>query len=500
MGVNKVIFGGETVVDLTKDTVTADKLLSGATAHGANGEAVTGSMPNNGTVSKTLSTSTTSYTVPKGYHSGSGKVSISLETKTATPTKATQSITPTSGKVLSKVTVNPIPDKYQDVSTVTATAGAVLEGNQFVDTAGKVVQGTMKDNPSTTEVLTTGTTSYFIPEGYHSGTGEVAIVLEEKSATPTKSAQTVTPTSGKVLSKVTVTAIPSSYITTTDATAAAADILASKTAYVNGSKLTGTLPNIGTATGTISTKAGSYTIAKGYHSGSGKVSISSTEQNKIISDNIKSGVTILGVSGKSTVVDTETAAGGIYAGKVMDGYVGYVNGSKITGTVADYSWGESVTGSPKNLTYVSNESGYATFRVANTGLYSNSSSATRLRFSLEEQGVIASNIVSGKTVLGVTGTASSSSGMTTLTGTVYLTSSSTISTLGTFTSFPKYILLKNGDYGIWGEYNASAGSYAFHASNTSYMGYTTTIYTSCIVINVGTPWTNATVTYTAFFE
>lgn len=392
-----------------------------------------------------------------------------------------------------------ITDNVSDALTAIGTLGVSVPSTANSDSLGTLINSVPKNGAvSKTLDATSNNQSYTVPKGYHNGSGKVSITLETKSATPTKSAQTVTPTSGKVLSKVTVNAIPSSYITTTDATAAATDILASKTAYVNGSKLTGTLPNIGTATGTISTKAGSYTIAKGYHSGSGTVSISSTEQNKIISDNIKSGVTILGVSGKSTVVDTETAAGGIYAGKVMDGYVGYVNGSKITGTVADYSWGENVTGSPKALTYVSNEDGYATFRVANTGLYSNGSSATRLRFNLEEQGVIASNIVSGKTVLGVTGTASSSSGMTTMTGTVYLTSSSTISTLGSFTSFPKYILLKNGDYGIWGEYNN--GSYIFHASNATYTGYTTTIYTSCIVINVGTPWTNATVTYTAFFE
>jgi len=84
---------------------------------------------------------------------------------------------------------------------------------------------------------------------------------------------------------------------TTDATAAQAEILNTKTAYVNGAKLTGSMPNNGAVTGTISTKAGQYTIPNGYHDGSGKVSISSTEQAKIIASNIKSGVQILGVTG-----------------------------------------------------------------------------------------------------------------------------------------------------------------------------------------------------------
>lgn len=84
---------------------------------------------------------------------------------------------------------------------------------------------------------------------------------------------------------------------TSDATAVAAEILADKTAYKNGSKLTGTMPNRGGVTGTISTKAGTYSIQSGYHDGSGSVSIDSTEQAKIIATNIKSGVTILGVEG-----------------------------------------------------------------------------------------------------------------------------------------------------------------------------------------------------------
>lgn len=84
---------------------------------------------------------------------------------------------------------------------------------------------------------------------------------------------------------------------TSDATAVAAEILATKTAYKNGAKLTGTMPNRGGVTGTISTVDGEYTIAQGYHDGSGKVSIDSTEQAKIIGDNIREGVEILGVTG-----------------------------------------------------------------------------------------------------------------------------------------------------------------------------------------------------------
>ena len=88
---------------------------------------------------------------------------------------------------------------------------------------------------------------------------------------------------------------------TGDATAVAAEILNGQTAYKNGSKLTGTMPNRGGVTGTISTVSGQYTIPNGYHDGSGKVGIDSTEQAKISDpSNIKAGVEILGIVGTYT--------------------------------------------------------------------------------------------------------------------------------------------------------------------------------------------------------
>lgn len=84
---------------------------------------------------------------------------------------------------------------------------------------------------------------------------------------------------------------------TGDATATAAEILTGKSAYVSGAKINGSMPNKGAVTGTISTKAGQYSIPTGFHDGSGKVGIASAEQAKIIAGNIKNGVEILGVTG-----------------------------------------------------------------------------------------------------------------------------------------------------------------------------------------------------------
>lgn len=258
--------------DVSSVTAGEADVLTGKIIVTADGSVVPGSMPNNGTVSKTLDAASTSYTVPKGYHSGSGTVKIVTEEKTVTPTKSAQPITPTSGKVLSKVTVNAIPAAYVDTTGATAAAAEILLG-ETAYAGGAKVTGTMPNNGSVSKVLDAGTTAMTIAEGYHDGTGGVSIAPETKSVTPTKSSQTVSPTSGKVLTKVTVAAIPAQYITTTDATAAAADILSGKTAYVGGTKLTGSMKNNGAISGSIDGLSGtSYAVPAGYTSG-GTVSL-----------------------------------------------------------------------------------------------------------------------------------------------------------------------------------------------------------------------------------
>lgn len=87
---------------------------------------------------------------------------------------------------------------------------------------------------------------------------------------------------------------------TSDATAAAAEVIKGKSAYVQGSKITGTMPSIGAQTIEITNKTDSKSISMGFHDGSGKAQIAATEQAKIIATNIREGITILGVTGTMT--------------------------------------------------------------------------------------------------------------------------------------------------------------------------------------------------------
>ena len=335
-------------------TATASDVLAGKVIVTSDGTNTTGTMTNRGAVNKTLdaTTSNQSYTVPAGYHNGSGVVQIVLENKSATPTKSSQDITPTTGKVLSKVTVAAIPAAYQDVTNVTAVAGHVLTGDVFVNSSGTEVTGSMPNNGAVTETLdaTTGKQSYTIPEGYHDGEGEVSITLEQKTATPTKSSQTITPTSGKVLSSVTVNAIPAAYQDVTNVTATAAHVLAGDV-FVNssGDEVTGTMNNRGAVSKTLDASTGnqSYTVPSGFHNGSGTVTIvleeksatptTSSQNITPTSGKVLSKVTVAAIpSNFGDTSDATAVAGDILAGKIAYGYNSQTGAAvKLTGSMAN---------------------------------------------------------------------------------------------------------------------------------------------------------------------
>ena len=264
--------------DVTSVTAAAADVLTGKTIVNAQGAVVAGSMANNGAVDKTLTTADASYTVPVGYHNGQGAVKIVPEDKTVTPTKAAQPITATAGKVLNKVTVAAIPDEYQVVTNVTATAGDVLDGKVIVNAEGEEITGSMANNGAVAKTLdaTTGNQSLTIAAGYHNGQGIVNIVLEEKTVTPTKAAQNIVPTEGKVLSKVAVAAIPAAYQDVTSVDAEAEHVLIGKTIVnAEGNVIEGSMANNGAMDKTIDgLTATSVAIPAGFTTG-GTVSLTS---------------------------------------------------------------------------------------------------------------------------------------------------------------------------------------------------------------------------------
>ena len=215
-----------------------------------------------------IATTNDTYTAPTGTAYSSVTVNIpsdiNNQNKTATPTGDTQTITPDTGySGLGTVTVYPIPSQY---IVPTGTLEIVANGTKDVTSYASVDVNIPSD-----------------------------INNQEKTVTPTKASQEITPDTGySGLGKVTVNPIPASYITTSDADAVAANILLNKTAYVNGSKITGIMANNGATGGTITTQGGTYTIPAGYTSG-GTVTASLT--GTTLTDSIISGTAYEETSG-----------------------------------------------------------------------------------------------------------------------------------------------------------------------------------------------------------
>lgn len=174
----------ENYQDVSATTAAPGDVLANKVFIDADGVTQAGTMPDNGAVEKVLDATTGNqeYTVPAGKHSGAGKVSVVLETKSATPAEAAQDITPTKGKVLGKVTVGAIPAKYKDVSGVTAGAADVLDGKFIVLADGSKVEGTMANNGAISKTIDGLTqTSAAIPAGYTSG-GTVSLTDDIENA------------------------------------------------------------------------------------------------------------------------------------------------------------------------------------------------------------------------------------------------------------------------------------------------------------------------------
>lgn len=142
---------------------------------------------------------------------------------------------------------------------------------------------------------------------------------------------------------------------TSDATAVAAEILKDKTAYVAGSKLTGTMPNNGAKHLKIADKNTPVSIPMGFHDGSGDATLDATEAAKLIPGNIRQGITLFGVEGNMS--GTEGAKP--QAKTVTPTFAS----QEITPDSPTYNFLSSVTVAAIPVTYTDNAQGGQTLKV-----------------------------------------------------------------------------------------------------------------------------------------
>ena len=226
----------------------------------------------------------------------------------------------------------------------TATADKILTGYNATVDSGQI-SGTMANQGAISSSLNAGG-SYTVPAGYHNGSG-----------------------------KVTANSLASQ----TSATATVDKILISQTAWVNGSKITGTMANQGAVTSSLNAGS-SYTVPAGYHSGSGVITANSLS---------------------SQTSATATAA------QILSGQTAWVGGTKLTGTMTNK---DAITGAISVV-----ESGTSIYVRTGRGAYLTNASSGYPEISVADSalatalGITSSKIVSGNTIANIAGSATVSS-------------------------------------------------------------------------------------------
>ena len=290
------------------------------------------------------------FTLPNGYYAG--------KTATAADTNLT------AANIKSGVTIFGVNGSAVQASG-TATAAQVLSGATFSNTSGAST-GMMSNNGAVT--MTPGAAAQTIAAGYHNGSGTVA--------------GDANLTAANIKSGVSIFGVAGSpkVMDTTTGTAAAGDLLSGKIAFVNGAQITGSLATQTVNNATVSQPAGIYAAFN-----------LATMDTDLATGNIKSGVSIFGVNGKTEVVDTTEATSPVTAADMLSGKKAFVNGAQITGAMPSYTSGGLIV--PDTV-----------HQPLPAGYYDGSYGV------MGDSELTAANIKSGVTIFGVTGTVLQSSG------------------------------------------------------------------------------------------
>ncbi len=256
--VNKVVLGTDVLIDISNDTVTPEKMLAGTTAHDQDGAPISGSIATK--TGNDITRSGATITVPAGYYASPGATYTVPSGSAVTPTG----------------------------QTITGTTSLA-----YNSTSGKV-EASFTGSKTITPNVTAGYVTI--------GTGNTVNASGSVSKTPTELDSNLI--ASNIRSKVNGTAVSIMGITgtfTSDATAAAGDILSGRTAYKDGAKITGTMANHNSANVTITNVSG--TALSGYYGGTSKAVIDSTSASNLTPENIAEGITILGVTGTLSADD-----------------------------------------------------------------------------------------------------------------------------------------------------------------------------------------------------